>query len=88
MNETEVITVAREAIIVLIKMGAPAMLIALAVGLTNAVFQALTQIQEVTLTFVPKILALFATVLIFVPFMLSTLRNFTHELVDRIIALG
>ncbi len=88
MNETEVIAVAREAIIVLIKMGAPAMLIALAVGLTIAVFQALTQIQEVTLTFVPKILALFATVLIFVPFMLSTLRNFTHELVDRIIALG
>ncbi len=88
MNETEVITVAREAIIVLIKMGAPAMLVALAVGLTIAVFQALTQIQEVTLTFVPKILALFATVLIFVPFMLSTLRNFTHELVDRIISLG
>ncbi len=88
MNETEVIAVAREAIIVLIKMGAPAMLIALAVGLTIAVFQALTQIQEVTLTFVPKILALFATVLVFVPFMLSTLRNFTHELVDRIISLG
>ncbi len=88
MNETEVIAVAREAIIVLIKMGAPAMLIALAVGLTIAVFQALTQIQEVTLTFVPKILALFATVLVFVPFMLNTLRSFTHELVDRIISLG
>ena len=88
MNETEVIAVAREAIIVLIKMGAPAMLIALAVGLTIAVFQALTQIQEVTLTFVPKILALFATVLIFVPFMLGTLRSFTLELVDRIISLG
>jgi flagellar biosynthetic protein FliQ len=88
MNETEVISVAREAIIVLIKMGAPAMLVALAVGLTIAVFQALTQIQEVTLTFVPKILALFGTVLIFVPFMLNTLRSFTHELVDRIISLG
>lgn len=88
MNETEVISVAREAIVVLIKMGAPAMLVALAVGLTIAVFQALTQIQEVTLTFVPKILALFATVLIFVPFMLNTLRSFTHELVDRIISLG
>ena len=88
MNETEVIAVAREAIIVLIKMGAPAMLIALAVGLTIAVFQALTQIQEVTLTFVPKILALFATVLVFVPFMLNTLRNFTLGLVDRIISLG
>ncbi len=88
MNETEVIAVAREAIIVLIKMGAPAMLVALAVGLTIAVFQALTQIQEVTLTFVPKILALFATVLVFVPFMLNTLRHFTHGLVDRIISLG
>ncbi len=88
MDETEVIAVAREAIIVLIKMGAPAMLIALAVGLVIAVFQALTQIQEVTLTFVPKILALFVTVLVFVPFMLNTLRNFTHGLVDRIISLG
>ena len=88
MDETEVIAVAREAIIVLIKMGAPAMLIALAVGLTIAVFQALTQIQEVTLTFVPKILALFVTVLVFVPFMLNTLRSFTHGLVDRIISLG
>ncbi len=88
MDETEVIAVAREAIIVLIKMGAPAMLIALAVGLVIAVFQALTQIQEVTLTFVPKILALFATLLVFVPFMLNTLRNFTLGLVDRIISLG
>ncbi len=88
MDETEVIAVAREAIIVLIKMGAPAMLIALAVGLVIAIFQALTQIQEVTLTFVPKILALFATVLVFVPFMLNTLRTFTHGLVDRIISLG
>lgn len=88
MDETEVITVARDAIIVLIKMGAPAMLIALAVGLTIAIFQALTQIQEITLTFVPKILALFATLLVFVPFMLNTLRNFTLGLVDRIISLG
>ncbi len=88
MNENEVIAVARDAIIVLIKMGAPAMLVALAVGLTIAVFQALTQIQEVTLTFVPKILALFATLLVFVPFMLNTLRNFTLGLVDRIISLG
>jgi flagellar biosynthetic protein FliQ len=88
MNEIEAVTVAREAIVVLIKMGAPAMLVSLAVGLTIAIFQALTQIQEVTLTFVPKILALFATVLVFVPFMLETLTNFTQSLMDRIIALG
>lgn len=88
MNEAEVIAVAREAIVVLIKMGAPAMIVALVVGLTIAVFQALTQIQEVTLTFVPKILALFGTVLIFVPFMLGTIRSFTLELMDRIISLG
>ena len=88
MNENEVITVAREALFVLIKMGAPAMLVALAVGLLIAVFQALTQIQEVTLTFVPKSLALFGTLLIFVPFMLNTLRHFTLGLVDRIVSLG
>lgn len=88
MDETQVIQVAREAIIVLLKMGAPAMLVALSVGLIVAVFQALTQIQEVTLTFVPKILVLFTTVALFLPFMLHTLARFTEGLIDRIVSLG
>ena len=88
MSEAEILDVSREAVFVLIKMGAPAMLIALAIGLTVAIFQALTQIQEITLTFVPKILGLFVTVMLFVPYMLSTLRHFTHGLIERIVGLG
>jgi len=88
MNETEVIDIGREAIWVMIKAGGPLMLVALAVGLAISIFQAVTQIQEMTLTFVPKMLVLFVGTLLFLPFMLATLRAFTLELFDKIIALG
>ena len=88
MNETEVIDIGREAIWVMIKAGGPLMLVALVVGLVISIFQALTQIQETTLTFVPKMLILFVGTLLFLPFMLGTLRAFTLEIFDRIIAMG
>jgi Flagellar biosynthesis pathway, component FliQ len=53
------------------------------VGLAISLFQALTQIQEMTLTFVPKIVAIFLSLLIFLPFMLNTLSDFTREMLDR-----
>ena len=58
MSAEQVLDVAREAIFVLIKLGAPIMLVALLVGLAIALLQALTQMQEMTLSFVPKILAI------------------------------
>lgn len=88
MNETEVIDIGREAIWVMIKAGGPLMLVALIVGLIISIFQALTQIQEMTLTFVPKMLILFVGTLLFLPFMLGTLRAFTLEIFDRIVAMG
>lgn len=88
MNETEVLDVGREAIWVMIRAGGPLMILALVIGLLISIFQALTQIQESTLTFVPKLLVLFAGMLLFLPYMLSTLRGFTLELFDRIVALG
>ena len=88
MNETEVIDLGREAIWVMIKAGGPLMLVALIVGLIISIFQALTQIQETTLTFVPKMLILFIGTLLFLPFMLGTLRAFTLEIFDRIVAMG
>ncbi len=61
---------------------------ALIVGLVISLFQALTQIQEMTLAFVPKILVIFVSLLFFLPFMVTTLVTFTQGLADRIIGLG
>jgi flagellar biosynthetic protein FliQ len=62
------------------------MLVSLGVGLAISLVQALTQIQEMTLSFVPKMFFIFLTMLLFLPFMLSTLTGFTHELVGRIVS--
>ncbi|MGD1876891.1 MAG: flagellar biosynthesis protein FliQ [Kiloniellaceae bacterium] len=88
MNGTEAIEIGRETIIVMLKIGAPVMLLALAVGLAIALFQALTSIQEMTLTFVPKIIVIFVGVMLMLPFMLSSLMTFSQGLFDRMIALG
>jgi flagellar biosynthetic protein FliQ len=85
MNEVDVINIARQAIYVTLKIGAPIMLLTLVIGLIVSVFQALTQIQEQTLTFIPKIIATFLAILFMLPFMITTLTTFTHLLVDRII---
>lgn len=63
---------------------APVMLVALAVGLAIALFQALTQIQEMTLTFVPKIIAIIITLGLALPFMFATLSGLTDQIFDLI----
>ncbi|HVA14795.1 MAG TPA: flagellar biosynthesis protein FliQ [Stellaceae bacterium] len=86
MTSTDALSVARDAIIVALKLGAPAMLLALAVGLAISFFQALTQIQEMTLTFVPKMIVILLSLLFFLPFMLETLTSFTQGLMGRIVS--
>ena len=88
MEANDVLDVARQAIWVALKMGAPIMLIALVVGLIISLFQALTQIQEMTLAFVPKIIVIFVSILLFLPFMLAALTAFTEDLATRIAGLG
>ncbi len=88
MNPTEVIEVAREAIIVALKVGGPVLFLALLTGITIALFQALTQMQEMTLSFVPKILTIFVSLLLLLPYMVGTLTTFTQGLMDRIVGLG
>ncbi len=88
MNDAQALEYAREAIWTVLKIGSPIMLIALTVGITIALFQALTQIQEMTLTFVPKILVIFLSLLIFLPFILDTLQNFMLGVADRIAGLS
>tara|TARA_R110000787_G_scaffold103832_1_gene210475 strand:- start:240 stop:506 length:267 start_codon:yes stop_codon:yes gene_type:complete len=88
MNTVEVIAVSRDAIWVLLKVGAPVMFVALIVGLAVSLFQALTQIQEMTLAFVPKIIVIFVSVIMMLPFMMASLTGFMEQIVDKIVALG
>jgi flagellar biosynthesis protein FliQ len=88
MNATDVLEVSRDAIWVMLKISAPLMLVALVVGLAISLVQALTQIQEQTLTFVPKILLLFVVFVLTIPFMSSTLIEFTRELMTKAVGIG
>ena len=78
MTGPEVMDVARDAILTLILVAAPLMLVGLVVGVVVSLFQALTQIQEQTLVFVPKILAIFLAMLIALPFMADALHSEFH----------
>jgi flagellar biosynthesis protein FliQ len=84
MNLTDVLEIGREALWVTLKVSAPLMLVSLAVGLVVSLFQALTQIQEMTLAFVPKIITVFACMILLLPFMATTLKDFTISLFARI----
>ncbi len=88
MTEIEAIEIGREALLVMLTMSAPVMLISLGVGLIIALFQALTQIQEMTLTFVPKMIVVFAALVILAPFMLNALSKFTLDMADVMIGLN
>ncbi|GJL84392.1 MAG: flagellar biosynthesis protein FliQ [Micavibrio sp.] len=88
MNDTEVIETARQALLIAIEIGAPVLIIGLVVGVSIALIQALTQVQEITLVFVPKILAIFLALFFFLPFMMTRLVVFMESLADRMIGLG
>jgi flagellar biosynthetic protein FliQ len=88
MTEAEAIDIVRDALFVTIIISLPLMAIALVVGLAISLFQALTQLQEQTLTFVPKILIMFVAMVFLLPFMHGHLKVFTEGLMDKIIAIG
>jgi flagellar biosynthetic protein FliQ len=88
MNELAVLEVGREALWVVIKVAGPIMAAGLFIGLIIALFQALTTIQEMTLTFVPKIIVIFSAIILFLPFMMTTVIEFARTLFDRMVALG
>jgi flagellar biosynthetic protein FliQ len=86
MTGPEVLDVAREAIYTLVIVSAPVMLVGLAVGVAISLLQALTQIQEMTLAFVPKILAIFVSLLIALPFMADKLNAEMLRIAARIVS--
>ncbi len=83
MNESEIANLIRESMLVLLKLGGPLLMVGLVVGLLISIFQAVTQINEATLAFVPKVIALGVTAMVLGPFMFSTLAAFTRLLLDR-----
>lgn len=86
MTTAETIDIGRDAVVVTLKVGGPIMLLALGVGLLVSLFQALTQLQEMTLSYVPKIIAIMAGLALLFPYMLRTLITFTEKLFDHIVA--
>ena len=88
MSGAEVLDIASDGIWTLIMVSLPMMLVGLGVGVVIALFQALTQIQEMTLVFVPKIIAIFITMLVTLPFAGATLAAYMDRVVDMIIVGG
>lgn len=85
MTGPEVLDLARQSIYVLLEISAPMMIVALVVGIAIALLQALTQVQEMTLVFVPKIVAIFLSMLIALPFMAQSMNGFMNLVAQKIV---
>ncbi len=80
MNEAVVLGLAKQALIVSLEIGAPILGVSLVIGIVVSIIQAVTQVNEMTLTFVPKLIGVFVAMLIFGPWMMETLLNFSAGL--------
>lgn len=88
MNETEIIDIARDALWTLLKVVGPLLLIGMTVGLAISLFQTVTHIQEMTLTFIPKLVAVFTAMIILLPWMIGQMTQFTNRVMDKIVGLN
>jgi flagellar biosynthetic protein FliQ len=88
VNEEALAIVAREAMMVLFKLAGPVLLVGLVVGLLVSMLQALTQIHENTLVFIPKLLAVCVTIAVLGGFMMHTLGDYARSAFDEIIVIG
>lgn len=86
MTGAEVVDLARDGIFTLVLVAGPVMLVGLVVGVLVGLLQAVTQVQEATLVYVPKILAIFVTMLIAFPFMGAALSGYMDRIIARIAA--
>lgn len=84
MTEQMVISIVREAFYYVLIICGPLLLTSLVVGLMISIFQAATSISEQTLTFVPKIIAVFTVTVLMLPFMIANIKKFTIELINMI----
>lgn len=84
MNQADIIYIAREALMMVVILAAPGLLIAMLVGLFVGIFQATTQIQEQTLAFVPKLIAVFVTLIVIAGWLMKVTVGYTHKLYNMI----
>ncbi|HWQ71495.1 MAG TPA: flagellar biosynthesis protein FliQ [Desulfitobacteriaceae bacterium] len=84
MSQNQVLYMAKEALATAILVGGPVLGVSLLIGLIVSIFQAMTQIQEQTLSFIPKILAVAAVMILLGPWMLSVLTNYTVNLLKQL----
>ena len=84
MKTVNVIEVAQDAVAMALLIAAPILIVGLVVALLVGLFQALTQIQEATLIYAPKILAIFLALLVFLPLMGALMAGFMHQIASRI----
>ncbi|NLH97494.1 MAG: flagellar biosynthesis protein FliQ [Clostridiaceae bacterium] len=87
MDQETVITIAQNALLTIIYVSAPLLLVSLIVGLAVSIFQATTQIQEATLTFIPKILSVILTLAVLGNWMLNILTDYTMNLYESILQI-
>jgi flagellar biosynthetic protein FliQ len=80
VDQAEVITVMQDGVMTIITVAAPILIVAMVVGVIISIFQATTQINEQTLAFVPKIVAILVVLLVFAGMMLTNLSDFTHRM--------
>jgi len=88
MQESDVAALLRDGMVVVMKLGGPPLLAALAIGLVMSLLQAVTQINEQTLAFLPKVIGIGVTMAVLGSFMLATLTAYTQALFDRMVAVG
>jgi flagellar biosynthetic protein FliQ len=79
-----VVSIVRDAFYYVLLICGPLLLVSLIIGLAISIFQAATSISEQTLTFVPKIIAVFVVTVLILPFMLSNMKKFTIEMINMI----
>jgi len=84
MEQDVIITLMQKVFVLILELSAPVLIVSVVVGLIVSIFQTITQIQEATLTFVPKIIAGVLTIIILLPWMLNLFVSGVHELFDSI----
>ncbi|HWT76311.1 MAG TPA: flagellar biosynthesis protein FliQ [Mobilitalea sp.] len=84
MNELVIIDIARQALYLILKTSAPMLLASLVVGLVVSILQTVTSIQEQTLTFVPKLIAVFLILMLFGGWIMNSLKEYTVELISNL----
>lgn len=88
MTGADVVDIARDGILTLVLVAGPVMMVGLVVGVAIGLLQALTSIQEATLVYVPKILAIFIALLVAFPFMGAALDGYMHRVMDKVVSGG